>query len=123
MQGRRRHCGRENVLECTRFLSLIPGPCLMLASSPTAGAYPWLRRRTAGCVPPPLRSSSRPSARLRTLEQFFDLRDHSTGFIFHLDHEDRLVPGERLQLLANIPNLCVGQTKFGSDSSAARLLV
>ncbi len=75
-----------------------------------------------GCVPPPLRSCSRLST-LAHVEKSFNLRDHHTGFIFHLDHEDRLTLLERLQLLANLLDLCVAQTKFRTDRSPARLLV
>src|ERR1019366_2301144 len=43
--------------------------------------------------------------------------DHLAGFIFHLDHECRLVPFLQLELFSNIVELRVGQAKFGLNSS------
>src|SRR4029077_910772 len=64
-----------------------------------------------------------PVSTLAHVEKSFNLCDHHTGFIFHLDHEGRLTLLERLQLLPNLLHLCVGQTKFRTDGSAARLPV
>src|SRR6267143_416775 len=64
-----------------------------------------------------------PYSTLAHVEKFFNLRDHYTGFIFHLDREDRLILLECLQLLADLLDLCVGQTKFRTDGSASRPLV
>jgi hypothetical protein len=62
---------------------------------------------------PGLRSSAArqlvsPVSPLAHVEKLFNLRDHYTGFIFHLDHEDRLILLERLQLLADLLDLGVG---------------
>src|SRR3982074_2124026 len=123
MQGRRRHFGHENVLECTR--ALVPIPSALLNTCESSGGWslslvPAKERGLHSSAAPQLVS---PFSTLAHVEKFFNLRDHSTGFIFHLDHEDRLILLLRLHLLANLLDLCVAQTKFRTDGSAARPLV
>src|SRR4029077_9532771 len=98
IETRRRHFGHENVLEGTRALSSILA-ALLDVTAPTAGVLSLAPTKDCGLRSSAVRQLVSPFRALAHVEKLFNLRDHYTGFIFHLDRKDRLILLERPHFL------------------------
>jgi hypothetical protein len=57
------------------------------------------------------------------VQKFFNFGDHNAVYIFHFDGENRFVLRQRLQFLANVVDLAIGEAELRTRGSTAQLSV